>query len=173
MVAIYVPPPAIRELRELCRYRLSLVRTRASVKQRLQALLLRHGIAVPPDVHLWTKGGARWLDAVRLGGRAGESLHGLRQLLADLSVLVRTVEQQVHAEATADPIVGALQAVPGIGPVLGLTVRAEIGDITRFPDAPHLASYGPGWCRGSVKVACVGRGPGPSPSAAHRGCAGP
>jgi transposase len=28
-----------------------------------------------------------------------------------------------------------------MGPVLGLTLRAEIGAITRFPDGPHLASF--------------------------------
>ena len=34
VATIYYPPLAIRELRELCRYRLSLVRTRTVVKQR-------------------------------------------------------------------------------------------------------------------------------------------
>lgn len=33
-------------------------------------------------------------------------------------------------------------SIPGIGPVYGATIAAEIGDISRFPDANHLASYG-------------------------------
>ena len=35
----------------------------------------------------------------------------------------------------------ALQEIPGIGPVLALMIRAEVGDIRRFPSAGHLASY--------------------------------
>ena len=35
----------------------------------------------------------------------------------------------------------SLDGRPGFGPVFSLTVRAEIGTITRFPDGPHLASY--------------------------------
>ena len=41
----------------------------------------------------------------------------------------------------ADPIALALQHLPGIGPVLALMIRAEIGDIRRFPTPGHLASY--------------------------------
>src|SRR2546423_8774126 len=41
----------------------------------------------------------------------------------------------------ADPIALARQHLPGIGPVLALMIRAEIGDIRRFPTPGHLASY--------------------------------
>ena len=39
-----------------------------------------------------------------------------------------------------DPIALALDRLVGIGPVLALTLRAEIGDITRFARRPKLAS---------------------------------
>ena len=141
VATIYYPPPAVRELRELCRYRLTLVRGRAGLKQRVQALLLRQGVVDPQVVDLWHGPGARWLAGVRLPGRAGESLHGLRRLLADVSRQVDRVEREVRAEAAEDAVVVALQALPGIGPVLGLTIRAEVGEITRFPSGAHLASY--------------------------------
>jgi transposase len=34
-----------------------------------------------------------------------------------------------------------LRTLPGIGRILGATLLLEIGDVTRFPSAPHLASY--------------------------------
>jgi transposase len=34
-----------------------------------------------------------------------------------------------------------LQQIPGLGPVLALTIRAEVGDLRRFPTPGHLASY--------------------------------
>jgi transposase len=140
VVAIYYPPAAIRDLRELCRYRRSLVRTQTSLKQRLHALLLRQGVS-PPCARVWQGRGRRWLAALTLPGRAGESLAGLRQLLTQVGDQVARVETEVAQEAAADPIVDALQTLPGIGPVLGLTIRAEIGDIRRFPSPRHLASY--------------------------------
>jgi transposase len=141
VATIYYPPPRVRELRELCRYRMSLVRMRAGLKQRIRALLVRQGVVEPDVSNVWQGRGARWLATLTLPGRAGESLEGLRRLLKDVSDQVSTVDRQVLAEAVGDPIVPGLQTLPGIGPVLGVTIRAEIGDITRFPDAPHLASY--------------------------------
>jgi transposase len=141
VATIYYPPPAIRELRELCRYRLGLVRVRTALKQRIRALLVRQGVVDPEMSNVWQGRGAAWLASVQLPGRAGESLVGLRQLLRQVSEQVATVDRQVTAEAGGDAIVAALQPLPGIGPVLGLTIRAEIGDIGRFPDPPHLASY--------------------------------
>jgi transposase len=35
----------------------------------------------------------------------------------------------------------AILAIPGVGPVLGAIFVAEIGDVTRFPTARHLASW--------------------------------
>jgi hypothetical protein len=35
----------------------------------------------------------------------------------------------------------ALRSIPGVGPVLGLTIALETGDIARFADPSHYASY--------------------------------
>ncbi|HUK35730.1 MAG TPA: transposase [Vicinamibacterales bacterium] len=47
----------------------------------------------------------------------------------------------VAARAQADPIAGRHDILVGIGPVLALTIRAEIGDIARFRLGAELASY--------------------------------
>ena len=47
----------------------------------------------------------------------------------------------IRGIATRDPIARTLDQRPGFGPVFSLTLRAEIGTISRFPDGPHLASY--------------------------------
>jgi len=139
VVGIYYPPPAIRDLRELARYRCHLARLQASVKQRIRALLLRHGIVTPPG--LFTQRGSQWLDACPLSGWAGAELVGLRQVLADVRAQLVPVLTAMRTLAATDPIVRALDQRPGFGPVFSVTVRAEVGTITRFPDGPHLASY--------------------------------
>lgn len=140
VVGIYYPPPAIRDLRELCRYRCHLARLQTSLKQRIHALLLRHGVVVPTR-SLFSARGTAWLAELTLPGWAGASLTGLRQVLADVRAQLVPVVTAIRATAATDPIAQALAARPGFGPVFSVTLRAEIGTISRFPDGPHLASY--------------------------------
>jgi transposase len=140
VVGIYYPPPAIRDLRELCRYRCQLTRVQTSMKQRIHALLLRHGIGVPVR-SLFSVRGSRWLSDLGLPGWGGASLTGLRQLLTDVRAQLGPVLRAIRTTAASDPIARALDTRPGFGPVFSVTLRAEIGTIVRFPDGPHLASY--------------------------------
>ena len=141
VVSIYFPRPAIRDLRELCRHRLMLTQMRTRVLQRMRALLLRQGLGDPPTRRLRSAAGQTWLDQVVLPPHAQRALSTLRQIERDLTAQLAPVEAVIAREALADPIVRRLQTVHGIGPVLGLMLRAEIGDISRFPTPAHLASY--------------------------------
>jgi transposase len=135
--SIYYPPPAIRDLRELGRYRHAIVQTRTKLIQRLRAVLLRQGIV---DAHRLSRHD-RSLDTIVLPAQAGASVAGLRRLLAVVRAEGVAADHAVRATAQADPIMEALQQLPGIGPVLALMIRAEVGDIQRFPTGGHLASY--------------------------------
>jgi transposase len=139
VVGIYYPPPALRDLRELGRYRCHLARLQASLKQRIHALLLRQGVAPPRAV--FTQRGTQWLDARHLGGWADAELRGLRHMLAEVRQQLVPVLTAIRELAATDPIARRLDQQPGLGPVFSLTLRAEIGVIERFPDGPHLASY--------------------------------
>jgi len=139
IVGIYYPPPAIRDLRELARSRCHLARLQASLKQRIHALLVRQGVPTPRA--LFTHRGARWLDALTLAGWAGAELRGLRQVLVDVRTQLAPLLSAMRTIAAQDPVVRRLDQQPGFGVVFSVTLRAEIGTITRFPDGPHLASY--------------------------------
>jgi transposase len=134
-------PPAIRELRELCRGRQHLVRTRTKLVQAIRALLLRQDVADPPMKQLHTARSLAWLEAVPLTGYAGETLQRLTRVLRDVQTEVLAVHRVVVAEAARDPIASVLATMVGVGPVLGLMLRAEIGTMDRFPRGPSLASY--------------------------------
>ena len=139
VVGIYYPPAAIRDLRELGRYRCHLARLQASLKQRIHALLLRQGLRAPRA--LFTRRGTAWLEACVLAGWAGQELRGLRQVLADVRAQLVPVLTAIRTIAASDPIAAALDQRPGFGPVFSVTLRAEVGTMARFPDGPHLASY--------------------------------
>lgn len=138
VVGIYYPPVAIRELRELCRFRHAVVQVRTAVIQRLRAVLLRHGIV---DRRRLTTLHDEWLETVALSPRAAASVAGLRRLLDVVRPEVARATDAVRAAAAADAIARRLQTIPGLGPILALLIRAEVGDIRRFPTGGHLASY--------------------------------
>lgn len=139
VVGIYYPPLAIRELRELCRYRHALVQVRTALINRLRAVLLRQGLADARRLAKTTDDG--WLATLALAPRAAASVAALRRVIASMRAEVAQADAAVLAAAAADPIVITLQQLRGVGPVLALTIRAEIGEIHRFPTAGHLASY--------------------------------
>ena len=51
------------------------------------------------------------------------------------------LERELAPLARADPRVELLRTIPGIGALLGLTLAAEIGEISRFSSASKLVSY--------------------------------
>jgi transposase len=137
VVGIYYPPLEIRELRELCRGRHTLVQLRTRLVQRLRALLLRHGIV---EARRLVRRDAV-LDGLALPPRAAATVASLRRMLASVRAEITTIDRDVQALAQCDPIALRLQQIAGIGPVLALLIRAEIGDVRRFPTPGHLASY--------------------------------
>jgi transposase len=139
VVGIYYPPMAIRELRELCRYRHAIVQVRTALINRLRAVLLRQGIVDGRRLARTRSDG--WLETLPLPPRAAASVAGLRGLLTTVRAEVARADREVQAAAVRDPIVQQLQPIAGVGPVLGLMIRAEIGDVRRFPTPGHLASY--------------------------------
>jgi len=141
VVSIYVPPPAIRELREVCRGRHQVVRIRARVLQMIRALLLRAGLGDPPVTRLSSHRGVAWLQAVTLPPDAERTLRRLVRVLQAVHLEALEAEAVVAERAQADPIARALDTLVGIGPVFALTIRGEVGDIARFRGGPELASY--------------------------------
>lgn len=140
VVAVWYPPPALRDLRELSRYRISLVRTATTLRQRLRALLLRHGLSVRA-ADLGSPTGTAAVQRVGLPGWADRGREGLQALLREVLDRLAPIDAAVARAGAADPIVQALDALPGIGLILGVTIRAEVGAIERFPSPAHLASY--------------------------------
>jgi transposase len=139
VVGIYYPPLAVRELRELCRTRHALVQLRTAVINRLRALLLRQGLT--DARRLARRPDDTWLTTVPLPSRAAASVRTLREVLTVVRHEAAAVEAEVRQVAATDTVATCLQALRGIGPVLALTIRAEVGAIERFPSGAHLASY--------------------------------
>jgi transposase len=136
----YLAPPEVRQRRERTRYRMALVVLRTGVKGRIQAILHRLGI-LHPFSDLFGRSGRRFLETLALSEAVREVLRGYLNLLDQLDKLIREVEQWMEENLAVDEIVRLLMTIPGIGLILAHVIRAEIGEIERFPRHGHLASY--------------------------------
>ena len=136
----YLAPPEVRQRRERTRYRMALSALRTAVKNRAQAVLHRHGI-LHDFSDLFGRAGRRFLDDVALPAGSRQTLQGCLQLLDKLTLLIDEVEQWMMQNLEADEIVRLLMTIPGIGLILAHVIRAEIGEIERFPTFRRLAGY--------------------------------
>jgi transposase len=141
VVSVYVPPPAIRERRELCRGRQQLVRTRTRVIQAIRALLLRQDAPEPPVTSVIGKRGLQGLARMHLTGASEQALRRLERVLRAVHGEAQAADAAVTVEAARDSIAIGLRRLPGVGPVLSLVLRAEIGTIDRLARGPALACY--------------------------------
>ena len=124
-MSIYIPPPAIRAVREQCRSRQQLVRLRTRVVQMLRALLLRTGAPDAPMRQLYAARGLTWLGQVPWPAEAVVSGPRLTQLLRVVQGEVVPAEAALRADGSlvgrsrdafvaADFNLGVARVIPGI-----------------------------------------------------------
>jgi transposase len=136
----YIAPRELRELRDLLRHRVALTRIRSALKQRVGAILAKHGIARPYS-NLFGPGGLRFLDELELREAPRRRLDGLLSLIADFDREIDATSREIDQRAEADPYVEVLCQIRGIGRYIAMLVIAEVGDIGRFPSARHLCAW--------------------------------
>src|SRR5215210_2603434 len=136
----YVAPRELRDLRELLRHRATLTRMRSAVKNRVHAILAKHGI---PREHsdLFGKGGREFLAALELRDAPRRRLDSLIALICDFDREIEQTTREIEQRAKADDRVDVLTQIRGVGRYTAMLIIAEVGDITRFPTARHLCSW--------------------------------
>jgi transposase len=136
----WLAPPQVRELRELVRYRAKLVALRSGLKAQVHAVLAKEGVGVPMS-DLFGVAGSRLLDELHLGRAYGLRIASLRRLLVAYDQEIARLGQEISSVLAGDVGYLAIQAIPGVGPVLAAVFVAEIGDVGRFAGAPQLCSW--------------------------------
>ena len=136
----WVAPPQLRELRELVRYRAKLGRLRSGLKAQVHQTLGKEGV-IPELDDIFRGHGPRWLDDLALGDAYLERVVSLRELIDLYDRQIRHCDAWTHRRLRGHPGYEAIQALRGVGPVLGAVFVAEIGDVHRFHSAGHLCSW--------------------------------
>jgi transposase len=116
------------------------VRLRTSCRAQVHVVLAKLGIAVTcSDIFgIW---GNTWLDGLALPQPYAGKVASLRTLAEELTAEITLVEAAIGDLLAGHDGYHAVQALPGIGPLLAAVIVAEIGQVTRFPGPGQLCSW--------------------------------
>jgi len=136
----YISNAPLRWLRDLLRRRLSLVRQRSALLLSFKSLYTR---TTGQDLELRTVKSMGPLEASKLYEHpANQLIAGIQiEHIGQLSQSIGRIEKVVLKVSQKLPYYEKLTTLPGIGIILGMTITMEVGDISRFADAGHFASY--------------------------------
>jgi transposase len=138
--SVWVPPFADRALLEQLLRRMHLIRLRTSCKNRIFGVLSQWGVRVSINR-------LRRADGLGLLERQGVPEIWRRSVAEALQAVDYLDERVAQLDAVLRPIAGEdararlLATIPGVGPLLALTIASTVGDISRFGSAAQLVGY--------------------------------
>lgn len=136
----YIPPRETRDIREILRYRASLVSLRTSVKNKVHAILSKNGVKLKFS-DIFGKKATKQLKALKLRSCYKLALLGYLSLVETLNSLIAEVTEVIEGIAQDNRDAMLLDTIPGIGYYSALLIVSEIGEISRFSSARKLCSY--------------------------------
>jgi transposase len=136
----YVAPRELRDLRDLLRHRVALTQLRSALKNRVHALLARHGVQ-HGHADLFGRAGGEFLAALELRQPPRRRLESSLALIRDFDREIDQTTGEIDALARHDDRVGVLCQLRGIGPYTAMLVIAEVGDVSRFGSARRLCAW--------------------------------
>ena len=137
---VHVPSADRRAWRALIEFRSRLVGDRTRVKNRLRALLRRHGLVAP--YRLWNKTGHRWLTELAFALPLDDIQRDL--LLDDIvrfDLRLKRVEKALAMIAKKEFGVTLLRTIPGVGIRSAEAMVAYIDDPHRFHTNKAIGAY--------------------------------
>jgi transposase len=130
----------LRPVRDLLRRRLMLVHQRTALMLSFKSLYTR---TTGQEMTLGYLKGLEIKQARDLYAHPANQLIAGMQIehIEGLSESIGKIEKVVMASARELPSYSKLTTLPGVGIILGMTITMEVGDIKRFGQAGHFASY--------------------------------
>jgi transposase len=135
----WIPPDHILDLRARVRLRHERSEQRSEWQQRIQAVLYHHGC--PQRRQLMTGEGREWLGAQPLAAAAREQVTVALAMIDALELQIAPLDKELRAYARRQAGCKALMARYGIGPLVAVTILAELGDCTRFSSSRQAVRY--------------------------------
>jgi transposase len=138
--SVWVPDQETRSLRQLTSRRERLVSERTRLKNRIQSVLASRLVQVPVKT-LFSHEGLKWLTACELPADQRALIDSDLRLIQGVDQEIVKLEASLRQQAWNQPRVRLLMTVPGIDYCVALALVAALGDLSRFADGDHAASY--------------------------------
>jgi transposase len=141
---VWIPPASLLDLRDLMRTRLATRQQGSELKCRILAALRRYGVreyADGKDLFAASRRAKLAVSIARLPQECRMATSEEWALLDQLEDHIEAMELRIRERIASLGWVRLLKTLPGVGTILGSTLYLEIGDVARFPDPAHLASY--------------------------------
>jgi transposase len=136
----YVPDKKVRDMRALVSHRVSLVRQRTALKNRVHAVLAREGVQSHYS-DLFGKGGRKLLESTNLRQSSRMIVDHDLELIDELNQRIGITDLELEDRAKDYRWINLLKSVPGIGTTSAIIIASEIGDLDRFQGPEKLCSY--------------------------------
>lgn len=137
---VWEPEQNTQKLRHLTGVRSALIGDRSRFKNRIQSILASH-LVILPECGLFTKNGLIWLRSLELPGEAKGTVERYLRLYESVEAEIESVDLELRGLAHNDQRVRLLMTLPGVAHGVALTLIAAIGDVNRFRNGDHAASY--------------------------------
>jgi transposase len=132
----YVPDRNTRDVRDLVRHRIELVKDRTRHKNRIHSILDKYWLRY--DGVLFTAEGIRWLRSQKMRETDSQIVRSHLRQIDVLTLMIQQIESQIASIALRDRRVRLLLGFCGIDYYGAMLVLHEIGDISRFPNPKKL-----------------------------------
>ena len=138
----YAAPKEVRDLRWYTRHRKWLVEQRTQAKNRIRAVLASYDLASSVRNLFGVRGREILEDILPKLRPAGQRvIEDHLAIIDQLDQQIKTLEKEIPLTEEQKQKVKLLSSMPGIHKVTGMTLLAEIGDISRFHSPKSLCNW--------------------------------
>jgi transposase len=137
--AVWVPDAATRQLREVTSRRAGLVGQRTAILNRIHAVLAMR--LVESRDRLFSEPGIDWLKTLELDEQGRLLIDSDLVLLEAIQREIDKIDDVLARRGWSDDRVKLLMTLPGVDVAVAQCLVAAMGNISRFRDADHFASY--------------------------------
>lgn len=141
---VYIPTRASMENKLLLRSRISLVRVRTQIKNKIHAIIDRNrdfytGLENITDI--FGKTGIQILKDTKIPDPDYMILRNYLDLISDINIKIAEFEAEIDKRIAPDKDIELLKTIPGVDNFTAFILKSEIDDITRFVSKEKFTSY--------------------------------
>jgi transposase len=142
--AIYIPTRLSMENKLLLRSRISLVRLRTAIKNKIHAIVDRNrdfysGLENLTDI--FGKTGVSILRNTKIPEPDHMIITNYLDLISDINKKIADFEAEIDRRIAPDKDIEILRSIPGVGSFTAFILKSEIDDIARFSSKEKFTSY--------------------------------